>query len=104
MEESEKITIKEWISFLTYTLVILIIGICIGFSIGRNHPSADVKDEWLSGIRAEVNLLEQSYNQQTEEYQMGIELRDSIISELTKDFDPEKPLKVNINFAGHDSK
>ena len=107
MEESEKITIKDWISFLTYTLVILLVGICIGFSVGRNHPSADAKDEWLADIRSEVNLLEQVQKEQAEEYQLGIELRDSIISvmkrELIKGHNPETPLKININLTDHDS-
>ncbi|MCX4295312.1 MAG: hypothetical protein OSJ56_14830, partial [Prevotella sp.] len=78
--ENSKATLKDWLTFIIFTIVILSLGIIAGFSAGRKHPAASVKDEWLSDVRKEVNLLESSFKEAEEEYQFGIELRDSIIT------------------------
>lgn len=99
--ENNKATLKDWLTFIIFTIVILSLGVLIGFSAGRKHPAASVKDEWLSGVRKEVNLLESSFKEAEEKYQFGIELRDSIITalkrEVRKGDNAEVPIKVNIN-------
>lgn len=99
--ENSKATLKDWLTFIIFTIAILVMGIITGFSVGRKHPAASVKDEWLSDVRNEVNLLESSFKEAKEEYQFGIELRDSIITalkrEVSKGDNAEVPIKVNIN-------
>ena len=57
-------------------------------------------------MRKEVNLLESSFKEVEEEYQFGIELRDSIITalkrEVRKGDNAEVPIKVNINITNDD--
>lgn len=104
--ENNKATLKDCLTFITFSIVILSLGVIIGFSAGRKHPSASVKDEWLSDVRKEVNLLKSSYKEAEEEYQFGIELRDSIIAamkrEIRKGDNAEVPIKVNINITDDD--
>ena len=104
--ENSKATLKDWLTFIIFTIVILVMGMITGFSVGRKHPAASVKDEWLSDVRKEVNLLESSFKEVEEEYQFGIELRDSIITalkrEVRKGDNAEVPIKVNINITNDD--
>ena len=104
--ENSKATLKDWLTFIIFTIVILVMGMITGFSVGRKHPAASVKDEWLSDVRKEVNLLESSFKEVEEEYQFGIELRDSIITalkrEVRKGDNAEVPIEVNIKLSNDD--
>ena len=106
--ENSKATLKDWLTFIIFTIVIFSLGVIAGFSAGRKHPAASVKDEWLSDVRKEVNLLESSFKEAEEQYQFGIELRDSIITalkrEVRKGDNAEVPIKVNVNITDDNSK
>lgn len=102
MEETRenKLTVKDWITFIMFTIVIFAIGFVGGVSIGRKHPSASALDKELTEINAEVQNLRRAYDKNCEEYKLSIEIRDSIINslkrELTKGDEAEIP--VNVNF------
>ncbi len=110
MEETEKtkLTFKDWLTFIMFTIVILFIGFMGGVSIGRNHPSASALDKELTEIDTEVKKLKRAYDENREQLEFGIELRDSIIyalkKELAKGDDVEIPVKVNINLVNDDNK
>lgn len=105
--ETTKTTIKEWVSFISFTVVILAIGFTGGFSIGRKYPSSSAMNQRLFDIKAEVKNLKRAYDANLEQLELGIELRDSIIyalkRELAKGDDVEIPVKVNINISNDDS-
>ncbi len=98
--DNSEIAFKVWMHFILYTLLIAVIFVCIGFSVGTKHPKPSVKDEWLSSIREEVYKLDSTYHSTLDEYAIQIELKDSIIStlkrELTKGKDIELPIVVNL--------
>lgn len=101
MEEAEKtkMTAKDWINFIVFTIVLLAIGFLSGISVGRNHPSASALDTELTEIDAEVQNLRRAYDENREEWQLSIEVRDSIIyalkRELAKGDNAEIPVKIN---------
>lgn len=102
MEEKEnvKLAVKEWINFIVYTIVLLAIGFLSGVSVGYNHPSASALDKELSEIDAEVQSLRRAYDENREEWQLSIEIRDSIIYALKREIakSNEAEIPVNVNF------
>ena len=100
MEETEKtkITAREWISFIVFTIVLLAIGFMSGVSVGRNHPSASALDKELTEIDAEVKKLRRAYDANIEEYKLSIEVRDSIIYALKRAKGDTAEIPVNVNF------
>ena len=108
MEETEKIkvTAKEWMTFIIFTVVLLAIGFLTGVSVGRKHPSAAALDKELKEIDVEVQNLRRAYDANRKEYELGIEMRDSIICALTREIakcdDAQIPVKLNINYVNED--
>lgn len=102
MEETEKtkITAREWISFIVFTIVLLAIGFLSGVSVGHNHPSASALDKELTEIDAEVKNLRRAYEANIEEYKLSIEVRDSIIYALKREIakGDTAEIPVNVNF------
>lgn len=102
MEETEKtkITAREWISFIVFTIVLLAIGFLSGVSVGRNHPSVSALDKELTEIDAEVKNLRRAYEANIEEYKLSIEVRDSIIYALKREIakGDTAEIPVNVNF------
>ena len=102
MEETEKtrITAREWISFIVFTIVLLAIGCMSGVSVGRNHPRASALDKELTEIDAEVKNLRRAYDENIEEYKLSIEVRDSIIYALKREIakGDTAEIPVNVNF------
>lgn len=102
MEEKEnvKMTAKDWFNFIGFTIVLLAIGFLSGISVGRNHPSASALDKELTEIDAEVKNLKRAYDENREEWQLSIEVRDSIIYALKRELAKgnEAEIPVNVNF------
>lgn len=102
MEEKEKnkLTAKEWLNFIGFTIVLLAIGFMSGVSIGRNHPSASALDKEFTEIDAEVKNLRCAYDANIEEYKLSIEVRDSIIYALKRKIakGDTAEIPVNVNF------
>ena len=102
MEETEKIkvTVKEWMTFIMFTIGLLAIGFMGGVSVGRNHPSASALDKELTDIDAEVKNLRRAYDANIEEYKLSIEVRDSIIYALKREIakGDTAEIPVNVNF------
>ncbi len=98
--DNSEIDFKVWMHFILYTLLIAVIFVCIGFSVGSKHPGPSIQEEWLSGIRKEVFKLDSTYHSTLDEYVIQIELKDSIINslkrELNKGEDIELPIVVNL--------
>lgn len=93
--------IKDCLKYSAFFTVVYLIGYTFGFAAGRNHPSASAKDEWLSDVRKEVNLLVASFDDKEQGYLQDIELRDSIITALRREIresdNIERPIKINVN-------
>lgn len=77
-QQSEKASVKDWITFLSFVIVILTLGFFIGFPVGQKYPTSDVKLEWLSSVRKEVDGLKN-------DYQGIIAIQDSIIYQLKRE-------------------
>lgn len=94
-------TRKDWVRFITYTIVIFVLGAIIGLSVGRNYPKSSVKQMWMNDIEAEVNNLVEYQRVIDEEYRVNTAIRDSIIStlkrEIVKGDSVELPIFVNVN-------
>lgn len=107
MEEDDKMTLKDWFYLILFVLSVFIIGFFVGYPIGRNNPTLTAKQEWLRDIDLEVQNLKQAYDDNCAEYQLGIEIRDSLINalkqELIKDGKVETPIKVSINLIDNDN-
>ena len=98
---NSKITAKDWMKFIIFTLFIFIIGAMVGVSVGRNYPNSSVKQEWMNEFNAEVDNLIECQRMADEEYRVNTALRDSIIGTLKRELDKgvgtEVPIIVKIN-------
>ena len=98
---NEKATVKDWITFTIFVIIILAIGAMIGFSVGRNYPNSSVKEKWMGELEAEVNNLVECQCMADEEYRVNTAIRDSIICtlkrEVEKGVNADVPIIVNIS-------
>lgn len=96
-----KVTVKDWINFTIFVIVILAAGAMIGFSVGRNHPNSSVKEKWMSELEAEVNNLMECQRMVDEEYRVNTAIRDSIICtlkrEVEKGVNADVPIIVSVS-------
>lgn len=98
-KERRESRLKDWITFLAYTIIMLFLGAMIGCVIGRHHPSNSAKSEWLNDVRLELDSLNAQYEHNMSEMQMELEISDSIISKLNRKIngeDIELPIVVVI--------
>lgn len=76
-------------------------GLMIGLSVGRNHPSSIAMEREFAEIHNLVNELESTYKATIREQDICIEVRDSIISNLKREMAKGEPynipIKVNVN-------
>lgn len=101
MKEDSKATLKDWLEFIGFTLIVFLFGLTWGFWIGRNHPSTEVKTEWLADLRNEVNQLESSYKSIVQDRDETIAWKDSLISSMRRHIangeSADTPIVVYVN-------
>lgn len=78
-----------------------LLGISIGYSVGCNHPSTEVRDKWLADILNEVNRLESSYKSIVQDRDETIAWKDSLISSMRRHIangeSADTPIVVYVN-------
>lgn len=99
--EDRKATTKDWLTFIAFVAILLIIGFGIGLCVGRNHPSSKAMERELTEIKNEVDSLELTYREIIDNQDIAIEWRDSLIHvmkmEITKGEPYNLPIEVHIN-------